>query len=314
MIDFDSDHYKINDNYREPLIESNLKVMNLFGNKTNLFLGGSADYMLSCQTYLNGEEIQSRKSPCGRNIRFGKREHAMGSILNGLALTGLRVYGSTKLVYADYLKSQIRLSALMNLPVTYIFTHDTISVGEEGPAMEAIEQLSMLRYRPGDIIEIMGAWENILKNNHPSVLIITQNNTPKLPGSNAKLVAHGAYIMKQEKNKLDGIIVSSGSELVYALQMSYDFEQLGLDIRVVSVPSLELFLSAGKEYEEKVLPTHVKKIVIEAGNPLLWNRLTEYDNIIGLEEFGYSGHTHEVLKEMGFDYESLKEKVLERLK
>lgn len=320
-IDFDSEHYKINDNYRESLIDSNLKVMNLFGSKTNLFLGGSADFMLSCQTYLNGEEIQSSRNPLGRNIRFGKREHAMGAILNGLSLSGLRVYGSTKLVYADYLKSQIRLSSIMDLPVTFIFTHDTISVGEEGPTMEAIEQLSMLHtipnltcYRPGDIMELMGSWEVILKNTHPSALILTQNSLPKLPGSNAKQVSKGAYIIKHEKNKLDGILLSSGSELVYALQLSYDLEQHGLDIRVVSIPSLELFLSEGKEYEKSLLPDTVKKIVIEAGNPLIWNRFTEKENIIGIEEFGYSGRSSEVLKEMGFDYETLKVKVLERLK
>lgn len=316
-IDFNSDNYKINDNYRESLRETNLKILNLIGGKTNLFLGGSADSSLSCQSFLNNTGEQSSKNKIGRNIRFGCRENAMASILNGMALCGLKVYGSTKLVYADYLKSSLRLTALMNLPVTYIFTHDTISVGEDGPVMQPIEQLAMLHttpnlicYRPGDIMEVMGAWESILKHNLPSALIITKNDSPKLPGSNSKLVEKGAYIIKKEKNRLDGILISSGSELIYALQMSYDFEKLGLDIRVVSIPSMELFISEGKEYEELILPKSAKRIVISAENPLIWNRFaSRSEDIIGINEFGYSGHVLEVQQKMGFDYNSLKTKV-----
>lgn len=316
-IDFNSDNYKINDNYRESLRETNLKILNIIGGKTNLFLGGSADSSISCQTYLNNTGEQSPKSRLGRNIRFGSRENAMASILNGMALIGLKVYGSTKLVYADYLKASLRQTAFMNLPVTYIFTHDTISIGEDGPVMQPIEQLAMLHttpnlicYRPGDIMEVMGSWESILKRNLPSALIITKNDTPKLPGTNAKMVTKGAYIIKKEKVKLDGILISSGSELIYALQMAYDFERLGLDVRVVSMPSMELFISEGREYEEMILPKSAKRIVISAENPLIWNRFaSNNDTIIGLSEFGFSGHPLEVQQKMGFDYESLKSKV-----
>jgi len=154
---------------------------------------------------------------------------------------------------------------------------------------------NLICYRPADIIEVMGAWENILKRNLPSALIITKNDSPKLPGSNAKEVAKGAYIIKKEKNKLDGILISSGSELIYALQMAYDFEQ---------------FLSEGKIYEELILPKNIKRIVISAENPLIWNRFASgSDNIIGINEFGYSGHVMEVQQKMGFDYQSLKSKV-----
>ena len=316
-IDFNSDNYKINDNYRESLRETNLKILNIIGGKTNLFLGGSAGSSISCQTYLNNTGEQSNKNRLGRNIRFGSRENALASILNGMALSGLKVYGSTKLVYADYLKSSLRQTALMNLPVTYIFTHDTISIGEDGPVMQPVEQLSMLHttpnlicYRPCDIMEVMGAWECILRKNLPSSLIITKNESPKLPGSNAKLVIKGAYIIKQEKSRLDGILISSGSELIYALQMAYDFERIGLDVRVVSMPSMELFISEGKEYEETILPKSAKRIVISAENPLIWNRFaSNSDCIIGIDEFGYSGHPIEVQQKMGFDYESLKSKV-----
>ncbi|MCI8575542.1 MAG: transketolase [Bacilli bacterium] len=314
---FNSDNYKINDNYRESLRETNLKILNIIGGKTPLILGGSADSSLSCQSFLNNTGELNPKNKLGRNIRFGSRENAMASILNGMALVGLKVYGSTKLIYADYLKSSLRLTALMNLPVTYIFTHDTIHIGEDGPVMQPIEQLSMLHttpnlicYRPGDIMEVMGSWECILKKNLPSALIITKNDSPKLPGSSAKEVSKGAYIIKKEKTKLDGILISSGSELVYALQMAYDFEQIGLDVRVVSMPSMELFLSEGKEYEELILPSTVKRIVISAENPLIWNRFTNsYESIIGINEFGYSGRPFEVEQKMGFDYLSLKAKV-----
>ena len=316
-LDFNSDNYKITDNYRESLRETNLKILNLIGSKSSLILGGSADCSLSCQTFLNNTGELSPKNKLGRNIRFGSRENAMASILNGMALTGLKVFGSTKLIYADYLKSSLRLTALMNLPITYIFTHDTIYIGEDGPVMQPVEQMAMLHttpnlicYRPADIIEVMGAWENILKRNLPSALIITKNDSPKLPGSNAKEVAKGAYIIKKEKNKLDGILISSGSELIYALQMAYDFEQIGLDVRVVSMPSMELFLSEGKIYEELILPKNIKRIVISAENPLIWNRFASgSDNIIGINEFGYSGHVMEVQQKMGFDYQSLKSKV-----
>lgn len=322
VMDFNSDNYKINDSYRESLRESNLKVLNLIASKSKLFLGGSADSIVSSQAFINNSTMQTSKIPLGRNIYFGLREHAMGSILNGMALSGLKVFGSTKLIYADFLKPAIRMTAIMNLPVTYIFTHDTISVGEDGPVAEPIEQLTMLRtipnlitYRPGDITEVMGCWESILRRSKPSSLVITQNITPKLPGSNAKLVEKGAYIIKQEKNKLDGILISSGSELLYTLQIAYDLEKIGFDLRVISMPSMELFLSEGKSYEEQILPSSAKKIVIEAGSSLIWNRFASSNEmIIGIDDYGFSGHPQEVLKKMAFDYESLKIKVETLLK
>lgn len=321
-IDFDSSHYKINDGYRESLRESNLKILNLVANKNNLFIGGSADYSSSCQTFITSSAMHTPKNLTGRNIAFGMREHAMASILNGMALNGLRVYGSTKLVHADYLKPSLRMTALMNLPVTYIFTHDTISVGEEGPVNQPVEQLSMLHtipnlvvYRPSDISEVMGSWEAILKKNIPAALVISQNGLPKLPGSNPKLVEKGAYIIKQEKGSLDGILISSGSELIYALQIAYDLEQIGINIRVVSMPSMELFLGSGKDYEMEILPSSTTKIVIEAGSPLIWNRFaTTSEHIIGLNDYGFSGHPNEVLLKMGFDYETLKAKVTSLIK
>ncbi len=316
-ISFESANYKINEGYREPLIDTNAKIMNLIASKTPLFIGGSAGLAQSTKTIISNGDYQSPKLPQARNIRFGVRERAMSHILNGLALNGLRVFGSTKLGFMEEALPGIRMSALMNLPVTYIFTHDSLYDSTDGPARIPCEQLTTLRtmpnltvYRPADIIEIMGSWEQILKNNQPSALIISKNNIPKLPGSLSKEVEKGAYIIKKEQTKLDGIIIASGSEVVSALQIAYDLQANNLDIRVISMPSMELFLQMGEQYEEQLLPKGIKTIALEAGNDLIWNRFVKDNNyIIGINDFAYSGVPIEVLQIMNFDYDSLKLKI-----
>ena len=314
---FDSSNYKINDGYRESLIETNYKIMNLIAPKTNLFLGGSAGLGLVCQTGLNNTDYMTSKTPKGRNIRFGPRERAMSHILNGMSMLGLHVYGSTFLCYADEMKSGLRLSAIMNLPVTYIFTHDSLYHSEESMVKIPVEELTMLRsipnftvYRPADIEEVMGSWEAILKLNKPSALVVSRNSIPKLPGSNPKEVMNGAYIIKPEKAHLDGIIIATGSEVVSALQIAFDLERVGIDLRVVSMPSMELFLSMGNTYIKTILPDGVKTAVIEAGDPSLWYRFaTNEEYILGINDFAYNGIPIEVLQKMSYDYDSLKLKI-----
>jgi transketolase len=185
----------------------------------------------------------------GRNIAFGVREHAMGSILNGLALTGFRCFGSTFLSFSDYLKPAMRMSSLMNLPVTYIFTHDSINVGQDGPTHQPIEQLAMLRsqpnlnvYRPAGAYEIVGCWQQILNSNTPSALVLSRQETSFLGSSNIDEVKHGAYIVKKEQGTLDGIIIATGSEVQTALLVAAQiFAKDKKDIRVVSMPCVELF-------------------------------------------------------------------------
>ena len=315
--DFDSANYKINDGYREPLIESNYKIMNLIAPRTNFFIGGSAGLSLSCQTLLGGAVYMDQKNPTAKNIRFGIREEAMSYILNGMSLLGLRVFGSTKLCFADELKSGMRLSALMNMPVTYIFTHDSIYNSEEGPVRIPVEQLAMMRsipnfvvYRPADIMELMGTWEAILQNCKPCALVISTNSIPKLPGSNAKEVKKGAYIIKPEVSRLDGILIATGSEVVSAMQIAFDLQKNGLDLRVVSMPSMDTFLTMGVTYEEQILPKNVKTAVIEAGSSFGWHRFaTNDDFILNISDFAYSGYPLEVLQKMEFDYDSLKMKI-----
>lgn len=321
-IEFLAENYKINEGYRESLIESNYKVMNLIASKSNLFLGGSASLSLICQTLIGGSDYLNSLTPRGRNIRFGTRERAMSYILNGMSLLGLRVFGSTELCFADEMKSGIRMSALMNLPVTYIFTHDSLYASEDASARIPVEELAMLRstpnitvYRPADITELMGSWEMILKSCKPSALILSKNSIPKLPGSSSSEVQKGAYIIKKENQNLNGIIIATGSEVVSAMQISYDIASAGLDIRVVSMPSVELFESMGLEYRQAILPNNVKTIVIEASSSCTWLRYaTNEDYVIGVDDFCPSGLPIEVLQQMSFDYDSLKLKVESLLK
>ncbi len=314
---FESSNYKINDGYRETLLETNSKIMNLFAAKTPFFLGGSAGLALASQTILGEVDFQTPKNTLVKNIRFGVHERLMANILNGMALSGLRVFGSTKLCYYGECSNGIRMSAFMNLPVTYIFTHDSLYDSLDGPARIPCEQLNALRsvpnlcvYRPADINEVMGCWEAILKNSKPSALILSKNSIPKLPGSNSKEVAKGAYIIKKEVKRLDGIIIATGSEVVSAMQIAYDLASTGRDLRVVSVPSVELFLSMGEDYRQAIIPPNVKTIAIEAGNSFVWNQfVTNSDYILGINDFAYSGIPIEVLQKMDYDYESLKLKV-----
>ena len=309
VIDFDDTKFKISDEYSEELRESNHKIMNFISPKSPFFLGGSADLSSSCKTNLDKSTIQSPDNPVGKNIYFGVREHAMGAILNGMALSNLKVFGSTFLSFSDYQKPAIRMSALMNLPVTYIYTHDSIYVGEDGPTHEPVEQLTMLRsipnfitFRPADINEIMGSWEYILKNNCPTALVLSKEKRSKPKNTNAKFVKYGAYMIRKEKFRLDGVIIATGSEVAMAVDISKELFTMGIDTRVVSMPSMELFLKQNPKYEEQLLPKDVPTFVIEAGSSLIWNRFaTKPEYIYGINRFGMSGKSEDVAKILKFD-------------
>ncbi len=317
IIDFDNTKFKISDDYHEELRLSNHKVMNFIAPKSPFFLGGSADLSSSCKTNLEKSSTMSEKNPVGKNIYFGVREHAMGGILNGMALSNLKVFGSTFLTFSDYLKPALRMSALMNLPVIYIFTHDSFLIGEDGPTHEPVEQLTMLRtvpnlitFRPADINEIMGSWEFILKNHCPTTLVISKEKRSKYKYTNAKFVKYGAYMIRKEKYHLDGIIIATGSEVELALEVAQNLFLAGRDLRVVSMPSMELFLKQNPKYEEQLLPRDVPVFVIEAGASLIWNRFaTKPEYIFGLDHFGASGKKDDVSKYLKFT----KNDILERM-
>ncbi len=319
-LNFNAENFKIADNYHEELRESNSKIMNIIADRTPFFLGGSADLGSSCKTNLIKESDFSKNNPLGRNIYYGVREHAMAAITSGLAMSGLRPFCSTFLAFADYQKPAIRLAALMNLPVIYIYTHDSIGIGEDGPTHQPVEQLLMLRsipnldvYRPADINEVIGCWETIMSKRSPSALVISRSDLPIIAGTNGSKIAFGGYVIG-ESTPCDGVIISSGSELSLAAKVVEDLRIRGKNIRLVSMPSISLFKQQDKVYQDSVLPPNVKIAVIEASHPSSWTSFTDEENIVGVNTFGLSGHKEEVLTHFGFAFQPLLEKMLEIFK
>ncbi|MFC6179689.1 transketolase [Lactiplantibacillus daowaiensis] len=278
-------------------------------------VGGSADLASSNKTTIETDGLMTPAQPANRNLAFGVREFGEGAILNGLALHGgLRVFGSTFLVFSDYLRGAIRLAALQHLPVTYVFTHDSIAVGEDGPTHQPIEQLMSLRLipnvtviRPGDPNETIAAWwQSINATDHPTVLVLTRQNLAVLPTTKRLAmtgVARGGYVISPQKGlQPTGILVASGSEVALALQAQAKLAHLGQDVSVVSMPSMELFQQQSAQYQASVLPPQVRRrVAIEMGATLGWERIVGLDGtIVGLDHFGASGAASAVLPAMGF--------------
>lgn len=296
----------------------NHRILNKISENIGNFIGGSADLSCSTKTYIeNGGDISENNYDL-KNIFFGVREGAMGAILNGLALVNFRVFGSTFLAFADYLKPAIRMSAMMELPVIYIFTHDSIMVGEDGPTHQPVEQLAMLRsipnlnvYRPADAFELLGCWNAILSSSKPSALILTRQEVPILMNSDPNMIDKGAYIVRKEVGRLYGIIIATGSEVHLAFKIADSiFEEYKADIRVVSMPSMNNFLNQSKQYQEEVLPNGYKKFVIEAGSSFGWHRFVYNDNyLFTIDTFGLSGKAVDVCKQFGLEFETIKNKI-----
>lgn len=306
----------VEEKYNEELRSANGKIINMLSKMCPVLVSGSADLFESTKTYiLNGKDFSPSIS--GRNIQFGVREHLMAGVLNGLSLSGLRPIGSTFLAFSDYMKASIRLSALMNIPVTYVFTHDSIFIGEDGPTHQPVEQLASLRtipnmtiFRPCDIKEIVGCWDYIINNKKPVCLVISKDKFPPIESSNIESIYSGAYIIKKERNILSGILIASGSDVHRAIEVSDFFEKKAIYLRVVSVPSLEIFKNQSIEYKNEIFPNGVKTIVIESSNDFAWLEYVYNNNyIININEFGKSGNKKELTELYGFDQKSLIEKV-----
>jgi transketolase len=278
-----------------------------------LLMGGSADLYGSTMNYIVGGGDFNRDNPGGRNIRFGVREHGMCAVLNGISYHGLfRASGATFTVFTDYCRASIRLAALAKLPNTYIFTHDSIGVGEDGPTHEPVETVSSVRLipnidviRPADPEETAGAFVAAMQQiDRPTFLVLTRQAVPILNGIDVNLrregVLRGGYIARKEKAKLDLIIMSCGSELQHALAAA---QQLGDGVRVVSMPCFERFDRQPSEYREEILPNECRKrVAIEAGVTELWYQYVGLDGkVVGLHRFGLSAPGPEVMKELGID-------------
>lgn len=294
--------------------DSSGMVLNHLASQIPSLFGGSADLSSSTKTYLKDMGDFSYLNYFGRNIWFGVREHAMGAILNGLALSGFRSFGSTFFAFSDYVKPAMRLSAFMDLPVTYIFTHDSINIGMDGPTHQPIEQLAALRsmpnmtvYRPADLNEVIGAYENILDRKKPSTLVLARMATPNLKETDVSLVSKGAYVVLKEKGELKAILIATGTEVSLAMDVA---SKLGAGIRVVSMPSMELFEEQSDDYKNEVLPK-AQTFFIEAGSSYgLRKYASDDDHLITIDRFGASGSTDDVLDCMDFSLE----KVYERIK
>ena len=288
------------------------------------FFGGSADLSHSNMTFIKGDGLQDDEHRTERNVQFGVREFAMATVLNGLTLHGgVRVFGGTFFVFSDYLKAALRLSALQNLPVTYVFTHDSIAVGEDGPTHEPIEHLASLRtipntyvFRPADATEAQAAWYLSQKtNNKPTSIVLTRQNLPILENSSFEKVAKGAYVVHETAADFDTILIATGSEVALAIDVARELEKDGSKVRVVSMPSVELFEEQSKEYKEELLPLSVRRRVsLEMGNSALWYKYVGLDGLaIGIDKFGASAPANKVIEEYGFTVEAVVEKIKNEL-
>jgi transketolase len=295
------------------------KVLNSFFAKLPTLVGGSADLSESNNTIINGQKVFSSENYSGRNIHFGIREHAMGGIVNGMALYGGTIpYCGTFLIFSDYMRPSIRLASLMKLRAIYVFTHDSIGLGEDGPTHQPIEQLVALRaipglivIRPSDANETVQAWKYALQHKgSPVAFALTRQKVPVLDRSklaSADNLSRGAYTLIQSGNDPDIILMASGSEVSLALEAFYELHLEGISARLVSFPSWELFEAQSDDYKESVLPKNIKsRISIEAGIKQGWEKyLGDYGEAISIEKFGASAPAEVLFKEYGFTKENI---------
>lgn len=296
------------------------EVLNSIAKNVPSFIGGSADLAGSNNTKIKGAADLVPGEYNGRNIWFGVREFAMGAALNGMALhSGLKVFGGTFFVFSDYLRPAIRLAALMKLPVTYVFTHDSIAVGEDGPTHEPIEQLASLRampnlsvIRPADGNETAASWKLALESkNQPTALILTRQGLPTLKNTAEGAyegVSKGAYVVSpSNKPQADALLLATGSEVSLAVEAQQALKNEGIDVAVVSMPSWDRFESQSKEYKQTVLnPSIKKRLALEVASPFGWDRYTgDEGDILAIDHFGASAPGDRIMKEFGFTVENI---------
>ena len=301
-------------------------VINAIAKKIPTFFGGSADLSESNNTIIKGEKDFSADVPTGRNIHFGVREHAMGAILNGMAYHGgILPYGGTFLVFSDYMRAPIRLASMSGLQVIYVFTHDSIGLGEDGPTHQPVEQLPSLRLipnltviRPADANEVKVAWKVALKRKSgPTAIILTRQSVPVLDRNiypSEENLERGAYILYQTDTNPDVILIASGSEVHPTLEAGRILEEKGIKVRVVNFPSVELFEEQPDSYKQEVLPRAVKRrVVVEASAGSCWFKyLGDEGFTISMETFGKSAPGKVLFEHFGFSPQNIADKVIKR--
>ncbi|OIJ09998.1 transketolase [Anaerobacillus arseniciselenatis] len=295
------------------------EALNALAKNVSQVFGGSADLASSNKTMLKGEGDFTREDYSGRNVWFGVREFAMGAALNGMALHGgVKPFGATFFVFSDYLRAAIRLSALQKLPVTYVFTHDSIAVGEDGPTHEPVEQLAALRampglsvIRPADSNETVAAWKLALESkDEPTLLVLSRQNlmTQEDTKDNAyEGVKKGAYVISPAKGNVNGLLLATGSEVELAVKAQEQLEKEGIYVSVISMPSWDRFEKQSQQYKDSVIPQDVKaRVGIEMGSSLGWHKYVG-DNgaVIAIDQFGASAPGEKIMEEYGFNVENV---------
>lgn len=303
-----------NDDFKDSTRNTSQAILNILNKEVFNLVGGSADVAKSVCTIIKDEKNCTPETPEGRNINFGIREFAMACIQNGMLLHGgLRTYVGCFLVFSDYMKSAIRMAALSKLPAIYLFSHDSIAVGEDGPTHQPIEQLAMLRampnvdvIRPCDATETAAAWKlGLLSSETPTAIILSRQGLPEMKASNYDGVAHGAYIVGKELGeKPDSVIIATGSEVSLAMEAKAKLYNEGIDVRIVSMPSQELFLKTSKEYQLSVLgDDYDHRISVEMLTTFGWGRFARFN--MGIDSFGTSAPANDAIKSFGFTSDAL---------
>lgn len=297
------------------------KLINAIAAQNPTFLSGTADLASSTKTIIKNAERFSCENYGGRNLFFGIREFAMVAIMNGMTLhKGIKVAAGGFMVFSDYFKAALRMACLMKLPIILPLSHDSIAVGEDGPTHQPVEQLAMLRSMPNiqviraaDAYEMCGAWKKAVETNDcPTALILTRQNVTNFTHATYEDVYHGAYVVSQEKDNLDGIIIATGSEVELAMQAQKALLEQGKDVRVVSMPSMELFDQQDDSYKEKVLPKHIRKrLAVEMACDFGWHKYVGLDGkVISVNQFGASAPANIVIQKYGFTVENIVETYL----
>lgn len=317
-IDLNKIEIPIDYNNKESMRESNHRIMNIIGDSVYNFIGGSADLASITKVHLDNQEDIAYNKYSGKNISFGVRDHFMAACLNGLAVSGFRPFGSSLLTFSDDMKESIRLSALMNLPVTYIFSHDSTTVSFDGPTHQPVEQLASLRaipnlyvFRPADIKEIIGTWNIILNNKIPAVISLPKTEVKAEQGTSSMSVVKGAYVAGPEKERIDAIIIATGSEMQLAKSMQVKLlQERNIDVRIVSMPCMELYNIQSNEYKNEIIPSGKPIFILEFGSSFGWEKFVpSSDYLLTVDTFGVGGSKDDVLNYLNINIDKLIERI-----
>ncbi|RHM63668.1 MULTISPECIES: transketolase [Coprobacillaceae] len=324
-LDIDEITKKYEKGYSDATRNTSLEIIQEVAKQNPTFMSGTADLASSTKTQIKGENNFSTEHYDGRNLVFGIREFAMVAILNGMTLhKGVKVSSGGFLVFSDYFKGALRMASIMKLPIILPLSHDSIAVGEDGPTHQPIEQLTMLRslpdiqvIRPADAIEMASAWKIAVETTDcPTALILTRQNVETMENSSYEGVKHGGYVIGHEKDRLDGIILASGSEVNLAMKAKEELLKDNIDVRVVSMPCMELFDKQDPAYKESVLPNGIRhRLSIEMGRDFCWHKYVGLDGkTMGIDQFGASAPANEVITHYGFTVENVVKNMKEIIK